>query len=384
MAKRIELDEIKEIIEDEDSSPELGDPLEAKYIKQMRQIHPQKIELPISALRQMVDEQIQLDPDFQRRDRWDNKKRSRLMESIIMNVPIPPVFLGEDKYGQYVVLDGRQRLTAVYEFLRNSYALEKLDIWSELNGLRYTDLEDRGLSPILRRRFIPAILLLKESSPEVKYDVFDRLNTGGVTANQMEIRNAVFQGKFNRLLHECSSHPSFLLMWDIPTSTEAKKENALYATMADVQLVLRFFALRNPKSMKRSFKWFLGNYMDERNQLADVEPQILDDDRAAFNRAILLSEKTFGAGKAFIKPNTESKSAPLWDAVMIALSEIDDSKLTNGQRTDIANAIYNLCNEDAAFKGAISQGTNGKGAITTRVEKARLAVREAVPHAVMN
>lgn len=86
--------------DDVDGGDGAGDePLEAKYAKQMRQIFPQKIELPISAILQMIKDQIQLNPEFQRRDRWDNKRRSRFIESIIMNVPIPPVFLGEDNYG---------------------------------------------------------------------------------------------------------------------------------------------------------------------------------------------------------------------------------------------------------------------------------------------
>src|ERR1700686_3289277 len=87
--------------------------LEEKDSKEMRQIVSQKIDLPISTLPEMIKEQINLNPDFQRRDRWDEEKQSRFIESIIMNVPIPPVFLGEDQYGSYVVLDGRQRLTAI-------------------------------------------------------------------------------------------------------------------------------------------------------------------------------------------------------------------------------------------------------------------------------
>src|ERR1700676_3343670 len=94
--------------------------LEQKYSQQMRQIVSQKIDLPISTLPNMIKEQINLNPDFQRRDRWDEEKQSRFIESIIMNVPIPPVFLGEDQYGMYVVLDGRQRLTAIREFLNNT------------------------------------------------------------------------------------------------------------------------------------------------------------------------------------------------------------------------------------------------------------------------
>lgn len=80
-------------------------PLEQKYKEQMRQIVSQKIELPISALKRMIEAQIKLNPEFQRRDRWNVDKQSRFIESIIMNVPVPPVFLGEDKYGDYTVLD---------------------------------------------------------------------------------------------------------------------------------------------------------------------------------------------------------------------------------------------------------------------------------------
>ncbi len=75
--------------------------LEKKYSEQMRQIISQKIDLPISTLPEMIKDQINLNPDFQRRDRWNQEKQSRFIESIIMNVPIPPVFLGEDQYGSY-------------------------------------------------------------------------------------------------------------------------------------------------------------------------------------------------------------------------------------------------------------------------------------------
>jgi hypothetical protein len=98
-----------ELGDDPQQEPQI--PLEEKYRQQMRQIISQKIELPISTLPDMIEKQINLSPDFQRRDRWSVEKQSRFIESIIMNVPIPPVFLGEDDYGNYVVLDGRQRLT---------------------------------------------------------------------------------------------------------------------------------------------------------------------------------------------------------------------------------------------------------------------------------
>lgn len=358
--------------------------LEAKYAAQMRQIHPQKIELPISALRVMVDEQIKLNPDFQRRDRWDVKMQSRFVESIIMNVPVPPVFLGEDSYGRYVVLDGRQRLTAIYEFLTNRYPLAKLEVWKELSGMRFTDLEDKGLAPTLKRRFIPAVLLLRESSPEVKYDVFDRLNTGGVALNSMEIRNAVFQGKFNRLVHQLSDDHTFRALWDIPLDDAERRGNTLYSQMRDVELVVRFFALRDPSAIRRNFKWWLGSYMDQQNKAADSNPAVLDDDKQAFRRAVHAINRVFGAPEAFVRTDggKRSKSAPLSDALMVAFSHLDPAKIDDGTAATLKGEFANMIANDADFKAAITTGTNGKGAIGIRVGRAIDLVTRIAPGAL--
>ena|ERR1700739_1204623 len=109
----------------------------------------------------MIKEQIDLNPDFQRRDRWDADKR--FIESIIMNVPIPPVFLGGDQYGKYVLLDGRLRLTAINDFLSNLYKLSGLRVWEDLNGQNYNDVQKKKLSAAITRRFVPAVVILKES-----------------------------------------------------------------------------------------------------------------------------------------------------------------------------------------------------------------------------
>lgn len=357
---------------------DVDEALEKKYAKQMRQIHPQKIELPISTLKTMVEDQIKLNPEFQRRDRWDTKKQSRFVESIIMNVPVPPIFLGEDKYGSYVVLDGRQRLTAIYEFLRGSYALQKLEVWQELNNLRFADLEDKGLAAIIKRRFIPAVLLLRESSPEVKYDVFDRLNTGGVPLNAMEIRNAVFQGKFNRLLHKLSDEPVFRELWNIPQDDIKRKENTLYSQMKDIELVLRFFALRDPTKIRKNFKWWLGYFLEKRNQEAENNPSVLDDDQAAFFRAINSIKRVFGADDAFVRPddpNNKAKSAPLSDAVMIAFATLDPAKIDDATVKSLHHTLEDLIS-DTEFKASITTGTNGKGAITMRIERLVAEVRQ--------
>ena len=360
---------------------ELQIPLEQKYREQMRQIISQKIELPISTLPEMIREQINLNPDFQRRDRWNQEKQSRFIESIIMNVPIPPVFLGESEYGTYVVLDGRQRLTAIHEFLRNTYKLKGLEVWAELNDQSFNDLQKKKLDRAITRRFVPAIVILKESSSEVKYDVFDRLNTGGVIAEPMEIRNAIFQGEFNRLLHVLSGDHTFRRLWDIPVSDEDREQNSMYQKMTDLELVLRFFALQNYAQMNLRFKDFLGDFMEDRNKEYKQNLVLKREDTELFMVAVRNCWQVFGE-QAFRKPGLEGpyskKSAPLADAVLAALSDVQPEQISDDKATQIRAAINGLCEQDEAFRKAISTGTNGKGAIRTRIELARKAVHAIV------
>jgi uncharacterized protein DUF262 len=364
---------LDEKIELGDDAP--GEPLsvlEAKYRDQMRQIVTQKLDLPISTLSEMITEQINLSPEFQRRDIWSLQKRSRFIESIIMNVPIPPVFLGEDEYGSYVVLDGRQRLTAIYEFLQNHYALKGLEVWNDLNDLSYHDLEKMKLDKALTRRFVPAVVILKESSPQVKYDVFDRLNQGGVIAEAMEIRNAVYPGAFNRLLHELSADPIFRKLWNIPLDGESLSSNSQYSRMRDLELVLRFFALQNYAAMNLNFKDYLSDFMAHRNDEYKTTPDLKTTDTDSFGRAIANCWRVFGDG-AFRRPSGV-KSAPLADALMLALCDVDSSQITDTVASRIAVAIQKLCTENEAFKKSISYGTNGKGAIGTRISAAKTLI----------
>jgi Protein of unknown function DUF262 len=367
-----------ELGDDPQQEPQI--PLEEKYRQQMRQIISQKIELPISTLPGMIEKQINLSPDFQRRDRWSVEKQSRFIESIIMNVPIPPIFLGEDDYGNYVVLDGRQRLTAVNDFLRNVYSLKDLKVWEELNGSRYLDLQKRRLDRTITRRFVPAVVVLKESSPEVKYDVFDRLNTGGVVANEMEIRNAVYQGQFNRLIHKLSDERRFRELWGIPTDDTAREEDSDYRKMRDVELVLRFFALANPDMMELKFKDHLGTFMGARNKAYEADPGQKTSDEAAFKRAIENCWKVFGA-RAFQREKGP-KSAPLSDAMMSSLCLLNPERLEPPVAESLRTELQRLLT-DPEFAKAISSGTNGKGSIRTRIEMAKAVVRKVAPEAAL-
>lgn len=370
-------------IEMGDDAPEAaGTPLAEKYKQQMRQIFPQKIELPVSTLLEMIEKQIDLNPAFQRRDIWPVAKQSRFVESIIMNVPIPPVFLGEDDYGKYVVLDGRQRLTAISTFLSNGYALEGLKVWDELNRLSWLDLKKKELHTTILRRFIPAVLILKESSPEVKYDVFDRLNTGGMEALPMEIRNAIYRGPFCSQLHTLSANKTFRKLWGIPEEEDARQENATYRRMEDLELVLRFFALQKHEDMEGRFKEALSTYLDARNKAYKEKPELAKQDTALFERAIENAWKVFGED-AFRKPGDPGekkavRSAPLADAVLFALAPVEPEKLTSTMIKKVASELTAFFSNDGDFKKSVGTGTNGKGATEYRLTRTRDVVKKVI------
>lgn len=353
--------------------------LKKKYEEQTRQIFPQKIELPISTLVNMVAAQIDLAPSFQRRDVWDVKKQSKFVESLIMNVPIPPVFMGEDSYGKYVVLDGRQRLTALVKFLKNEYRLVGLNVWTELNGDQFSDLEAKKLEGSLLRRFLPATILLKESSPEVKYDVFERLNTGGLNLNAMEIRNAVYPGEFTRLLHECAQNRNFRDLWAIPHTKKERDRNAMYRRMADLEQVLRFFALsaaQETKAKRAAFKTYLGTFMEARNAEYEANPSLKATDKARFETASENCLTVFGA-EAFV--TNSKRSAPLADALMYAVEPLARARRDDPEVRAALVGVRASLLANPRFVEALGQGTNGRAKIEQRLGLARTAVIQAAP-----
>jgi hypothetical protein len=156
---------------------------------------------------QALDRQnyMEIRPFYQRRSRWDEERQSKLIESFIINIPVPPVFLYEKSFGAYEVMDGQQRITAISDYYNNRFKLTGLDLWPELNGMYYSDLPNKIKSG-LDRRSISSIVLLKESAPDeedaifLRQLIFERLNTGGVRLERQEIRNSLSKGLVNDML----------------------------------------------------------------------------------------------------------------------------------------------------------------------------------------
>ena len=173
-----------------------------------------------------------MDPEYQRRHRWSDETASRLIESLILNIPIPVVFLSqdvdvddevEDSTSRYTVIDGQQRLTAIYEFMKNKLALSGLDTLSELNGSYHKDLPP-FLTRRLEERTIKCLRIDSTVDAQVKFDIFERLNTGSVKLESQELRNATARGPFNDAIKLWAAEPVFRTL--IQVNSDDQTSNA--------------------------------------------------------------------------------------------------------------------------------------------------------------
>lgn len=329
-----EVDEwFEEEISDEESFALSDEELSKKYSESQLRVVRSTLDFTLHTLKSALADPnyINLSPNYQRRGRWDRKKRSLLIESFLLNMPIPPLFLFENDYNQYEVMDGRQRLETINQFLENSFPLSELEYWPELKGRRFNDLPNTIQRGLLRRT-ISAIVLLAETDRDQKSDfdirmvLFRRLNTGGANLNPQELRNALYTGSFNDLLHELSRDKLFTSIWNIPPKTQdeekniptALENNNLFKSMMDCELVLRFFAIRDTVegNVKGSLKQILDKTMQKNRSIPKTQINSL---RSLFTNSMQQLINALG-NDFIILPDSKRPSRPLFDALMVACS----------------------------------------------------------------
>lgn len=285
-----------------------------KYVKGEVRIVTEQARYPLNSVPGMVNSNdYNLNPEFQRRHRWGREKQSRLIESFIMNVPIPPIFLYEDQYSHYEVMDGLQRLTAIQEFYSNDFQLEGLSEWSELNGRTYANLPEqvrRGID----RRYLSSIILLqetaktKEEAELLKQLVFERINSGGVKLEPQETRNAIYNGPLNKLCIRLARNADFCFLWGIPEPTNQELTNGQlpdevlqnddFRKMYDVELILRYFAYRQRKELQRGR---LRDYLDKYLKFGNAfQSNVLSGLESLFVQTINLVRDVFGENAFFL------------------------------------------------------------------------------------
>lgn len=243
---------------------------------------------------------IKLDPDFQRHAVWSDKQKSELIESILMGIPLPLIYVKEDDKGVYIIVDGRQRLTSLFDFMNNKFPLKKLTVLKNLNGRYFNEnaTEDKSLTQIQQSKIEDCPLTLHVIKPptedRITFDLFDRVNRGGTRLNNQEMRNAIYQGAATEFLKHLVELESF---------KQATEYSIKHDRMKDRYLVLRLIAfylwrkkqLVSVKENKNQLieyrsdlEDFLGKTMDFLNHEASVAfrqefPQLFDKGMKACN-----------------------------------------------------------------------------------------------------
>ncbi|MBK8153854.1 MAG: DUF262 domain-containing protein [Saprospiraceae bacterium] len=353
--------------------------ISSKYANTQLRIVRTNLDYSIDYLKSSLGTSIDLEPQYQRRSRWDIKKRSLLIESLLLNIPIPPIFLFEIEYGQYEVVDGRQRLETLKDYLDNLFPLKNLTFWKELNGKRFKELPviiQRGL---LRRTISATVLLAETTRPDdseidVRMVLFNRLNTGGVQLNPQELRNALYDGHFNNMLFAVSRTDLFTNVWSIPKKTpneendppKALINNALYKSMADCELVLRFFAIRETilENLKGSLKSLLDKSMKKHK---DDSKESVEKSKELFNTT-LNDLYTIFDSKPFVIPSLNKPSRALYDALMVAYSLLTNEQIDD--KENINKKLQESLSISKSYDILLGKG-NSIEAIRLRIEEAK-------------
>lgn len=315
---------------------------------------------------------IDISPQFQRRDRWNSEKQSRLIESFLSNIPVPPVYLSEDSeiLGSYAVIDGKQRLTSVASFFRDELVLRGLERFPMLNGMKYSQLPVQIKNP-LGMKSLRTTTLLRQSHPDLKHEVFLRLNTGGEILNHQEIRNVAYRGPLNELIYSLAENTFLRHQWKVfPQSSPA------YRQMLDAEFVLRFFALCTGwRRFRGNLRATLDAFMLS-NRFADRD--WLESMRLTFEQCIETAEAIWGT-QAFKRPGRDQSLAGLYDAQMIALHELGPKKhqLLIAHRDQVKQQTDKLFDKPV-FDEAVRIGTNTPGRLSTRVKMTIEALNDVV------
>ncbi len=309
-----------------------------------------------------------LQPDFQRYFVWDELKSSRLIESVLLDLPLPLVYLAEAADGRESVVDGQQRLTAIFTFMDNKWPLAGLTFYHALNGLYFHQL-DNLTRRNLRRAALRVTTILEDSDEEIKFEIFERLNTGSVALNDQEMRNCIYRGGYNNLLKKMAADTDFMALLGL-SQPERR--------MRDVELVLRFAAFyqAGPDSYHAPLRHFLNQEMARRRDIDNRQAVTLFH---AFRDAVQLVRDMLGphAFRRFRRGNdgdpngtwaTDRFNAALYDILLNGFTRYPRKQMQPHLDTLREALLWLMC-DDEEFSSSIEQSTGSEQMVRTRFAK---------------
>lgn len=308
---------------------------------------------------------LDLQPEFQRYYVFDRPKASRLVESILIEVPIPVVYLAEEAEFTYSVIDGQQRLTAFFQFFDNELELRGLNILTDLNGMHFRDLPEQRQNQF-ENGTIRCIIIKRESDPQIRFEIFERLNTGSVKLNDQELRNCIYRGPFNDLLRDLAENRD----WQTLIGLKAPDKR-----MRDREMILRFFALYHDLlGYKPPMRHFLNREMERQRHATD---RGIAEFSELFHKSVQLCLTVFGE-RAFKRFTVGDQQDPngrweerrinmaLFDVVMVGFTKYERRQVV--PRSDaVFEALVELMAASQEFIDAITLGTSQRDRMDTRM-----------------
>lgn len=312
-----------------------------------------------------------LQPSFQRKYVWDRKKASRLIESVLLSVPLPIIYLAEEQDGKEYIIDGQQRLTSFFSFIKGEFPngqpfkLTGMSVYPELNRKSYRELPEEYQDKLFYYA-LRVITILKDSDSDIKFEIFERLNTGSVALNPMELRNCIYRGKYMALLKELAADSEFqkLLGLSIPDKR-----------MKDVELVLRFAAFYHATHLRYNppMKSFFNDDMAKYRDISDDDANKL---RVDFKKAVQVVLSLFPdtAFKRFTMGHRDNPNghwepkrfnASLYDVQMGIFYGYEKNRIY-GALDSIREGLIDLMVSDDTFNDAILIGTSEREKVKTR------------------
>lgn len=334
-------------------------------------------------LRKVDSNEIDLQPDFQRNFVWNETRQSRLIESILLRIPLPAFYLDATRDDTWLVVDGLQRLTTLDRFFtKKNLCLTKLEFLTELEGKSFSELP-RSIQRLFEDTALNLYIIRPETPANVKFTVFSRVNTGGLVLTPQEIRHALFQGRATTLLGELANSEPF---------KKATDESINPLRMDDRECILRFLAFhltsyerygrveaadKNGLFIQQNLDGFLGETMERLNAMEDARIAEL---RIAFHEAMLKAHTVFGAHafrKLYQRGGRRSQiSKPLFEVWSVMLLPYSLKKLDRS-REAIVDKFITLMNT-VEFNKSISLGTGSIRAVHARFRAIEAILKENV------
>jgi hypothetical protein len=318
-------------------------------------------------LRRINKEELDLAPDFQRHANvWKNDAQSRLIESIIIRIPLPAFYVDATDEDKWLVVDGIQRLYTLKQFVNDKkLKLSGLEYLTNLEGKTYDQLERRYQRRIEETQ-VTVYLIEKGTPPEVKYNIFKRINTGGEPLSTQELRHALNPGKAIKLLSNLAASPEFNQVVNLGDKKKMR--------MDDQEFILGFFAfkLTSYKEYQDGRDLFLTQALSKANNLSESELDKLKND---FLKTMITASNIFGTNAFRKLSNKAKKQQPLnkslFEAWSVNLSQLSDDEinLIKTRKQDLIDRfIYHVDNDQDFFK-SISQAAEKVQYRFTTIEK---------------